>query len=522
MAAAVAVAGLAAPTGASAATTRPCVTADACPSVVSASPTPLEGWDFEHFVVSWTVTGVAADVSTLLFTVPDIEGPPIIDSFYIAGTGAPPSRLSRSGSEETVTLSGLHPANGEITVGYSADIELDPGDLPLLNLSVGLASSVTSAPSDLRTSDTAYTLQVIDQPRTGPGPDLGISDATTGPTVVGRLEPGYAAVGGRLHVTVRAPDGAPTTSTLVLRFPPGVHLSPRNEIDQTPSGIGGFPAILVCGQAGAVVTCVMSVSGLVDIVTGIVADPSVPIGTTADITATVQPNGLIDPDPADNSVTVPVRVDPTAALALSISPGAVGASPVPIGVATTYLATVTNTGPEVADAVVLTTSVQLPSGHVTDVDPYLAGDLDVTGLGPHPVGDIAPGQSRSVAVVVTGHSVGIQFALGVDGTTTSYVPDPQCADTTCIDSERPSNCPPTRPPNNLPECIFTQSRSIVVVAAVVLAPALRPPPSVTLADTGAKVGALPAVGLALVLTGLGLSWQGRRRTGLESGRGPDA
>lgn len=165
-------------------------------------------------------------------------------------------------------------------------------------------------------------------PQTVPNLDLSVGDLTGGHLRVGHLAPGYGATEGYLQWQVDAP-AVPTgntvpTAALTLTFPFAMSLLPQNTIVAADTA-GGVPAIQDClttappTVAGAqgiaaeslVITCDVAANRATTYYTSLTAAPSVPVGATGDITLTIAPPaGVTDPNPVDNTVTIPVTVAP--------------------------------------------------------------------------------------------------------------------------------------------------------------------------------------------------------------------
>ena len=186
-----------------------------------------------------------------------------------------------------------------------------------------------------------------------------------------------------------------------------------------------------------------------------------------------------------------------------------------------YTATVTNVGPDTATDSQFTTALQLsPTGIPVTTD-YRSTAVTVTGLGTHRVGDLAPGQSRSATITVTGHTPGTHIILGVSGSTSAFVASPGCTTNGCTNPRNSLLQVPCTPTDTRTTCLFDADQAIAIAttappvtstsptAKTATVPAATTATQPALANTGTASNELSDVGLGLIALGFVLSYLGR-------------
>lgn len=293
-----------------------------------------------------------------------------------------------------------------------------------------------------------------------------------------------------------------TAAVLTLTFPAGLSLGPGGVTDLDTR------AALSCVRAGATVTCQVP-ENVVDEIPGfstglgvpIVAALTHPIGVTPGVRATIEPVGLPDADPSNNSTIIPVTVLGLAGLTYRVSLpstgqsfSGTGAATIPFGQPVILTVTITNTGPDPAPDTVINFGLRA----------FVAADFAIANVGSAPgpsrsgfesssVGTLAPGQSVSRSVRITGlrlHATE-SFAVRTGGTPRSFDTVNQGCDALCD---------------------FAVSVRLTVVAA----PGSSTPGGSNgsggaLANSGAPTGQLALLGLALLVAGSAVTAAARRR-----------
>ena len=341
----------------------------------------------------------------------------------VDGAPAPAGSVTSTGGDLTVDLAaaGADLTQGaDITIGFTAT---------LAATAIGSATSWVSVTFD-NGSDAPATANsddlVIDVQR----PDLSLAAS---PAVVARGGSGNGSV------SIQNGTAAATPATLTLTFPTHLSLAANGVSDL----VADKP--LACTAAGATTTCQVTrdmVASFTELDVQIAADDSLPAGTHLSVAARIDPVGVTDGRAADNATTIPVTIIGRAHLAYSVRVptqhvtvgAAVGHAELPLGTPTKVVLTVTNDGPDPAPHASISYGLFGPPNRdvtITDADGHaFPNHRNVVTAA---IGTLAAGASFSVTVLVPGHTLAAQAALGLNGGEEHwYDPQVQCASRACL------------------------------------------------------------------------------------------
>jgi len=305
------------------------------------------------------------------------------------GAALPAGAVTVSGTDVTVDLSSVNPVTSASnhTLTYSATMSSSATTDQSAHATVTFDDALGDAPATSTSDD--YTVALN-------RPDFAVYGARAN----GKLTPG-----GLIDAALSVYGPASYPSELTFTVPSGF------TVDHVT--YGNDPTLTTCVTSSSTVTCPggdFSRGPLVDFY--VHADRSTPIGTTANISVDVEPVGITDATPSDNTALIPVTVVGTAALKVTLTdgrgnttlPNGRTAGRLPIGLDTKLTVTVTNQGPN-------------PS---TDTDALITveenpGDYRVTfpaALGPKPqTGNSFPQADWKIGHLAVGQTVTGTFTI---------------------------------------------------------------------------------------------------------------
>jgi hypothetical protein len=454
-------------------------------------------------VFTYTIS-VPADIGTTAFTTHQAAAlPASVSGATVDGVPVPAAQITQPSSVDLTIQTGAAPTDGLTagvhTITFNASVAGGPADstsstATLSWIEASVKASVTSAPVAVAVNQ----------------PDIAVS--LTPPFDTGALVPvtGFVGTGMDAFLAVDVMNlgyGTPQT-TLTITLPTGLVLGSGGVFRD----VDGAP--LSCTQIAPVPVQLSCALGILPHFTG--ADPTIgisltttanpPVGTVGTITVSAGPDASqgTDTNPANNSVSAPMKFTGVARLSSTITPAA---TRVQLARQTTVTVTLHNAGPQPAEeTVAFIELVNDPpaatgEGHFqatgftgnTTPPPSLAGSGVTATMFPTEqlvwfVGTIAPGAFISATLTVKARTVGTGRMQVLAGSTAA---DPDCLFGKC---ERAS--------------------ASIQAIPVQLRPAAAAPPaaaSPALPATGAASPALLGLGVLFLIIGATLTAAARRR-----------
>lgn len=290
--------------------------------------------------------------------------------------------------------------------------------------------------------------------------------------------------------------GAVADATVTITFPTGFTLGPHGVYRDE----GGPTVPLTCAGPSPTYVChygPIAAGHFITFGIDVAAAASLRVDMPAEtMHVDLEPVGTADANPADNTTDLHLIIEPVSDLFTTLT---LTKRTAPVGTRVVVTATVTNKGPDTGRYVSLVVTVR-PSGSTQWGRGYRVADENGHTWGPNSdseqvaSGDLPVGASFTRTLTVTGTSAAtlLVAASAAPGITDGLDPVRQCGD---------------------PACTYNQEQPLAFVAPPHTSPPQTPQPgsSDALANTGPPTHRLLFTGLLLLLAGIALDAQGRRR-----------